>query len=64
MKDEYGCGVFGQDAKEVANIFKEYLVTSHKCFSKVIFAIPKGRDKSFEAFEVIFNNLKLDLWER
>lgn len=50
----YGCGVFGQDAKEVAQIFKEYLETSHKCFEKVIFAIPKGRDKNFEAFEDVF----------
>ena len=52
----YGCGVFGQDAKEVANIFKEYLSTTHKCFEKVVFAIPNGRDKNFEAFEIVFNN--------
>lgn len=52
----YGCGVFGQDAKEVAEIFKEYLDTSHKCFEKVIFAIPKGRDKNYEAFETVFSN--------
>ena len=31
----YGCGVFGQDAKEVASIFKEYLNTTHKCFKKL-----------------------------
>ena len=49
----YGCGVFGQDAKEVASIFKEYLNTTHKCFEKVIFAIPNGKDKNFEAFEMI-----------
>lgn len=47
----YGCGVFGQDAEEVAEIFREYLNTTHKCFEKVIFAIPKGRDKNFDAFE-------------
>lgn len=52
----YGCGVFGQDAKEVASIFKEYLNTTHKCFEKVIFAIPNGKDKNFEAFEMIFGN--------
>lgn len=50
----YGCGVFGQNATEVAQIFKEYLETTHKCFEKVIFAIPKGRDKNFEVFEKVF----------
>ena len=25
----FGCGVFGQDAGEVAEIFKEYLETTH-----------------------------------
>ncbi|MDE5782201.1 MAG: TIGR02452 family protein [Lachnospiraceae bacterium] len=52
----YGCGVFGQDATEVAGIFKEHLSTTHKCFNKVIFAIPKGRDKNLEAFETVFNH--------
>jgi len=50
----YGCGVFGQDANEVANIFKEYLNTTHKCFVKVVFAIPKGRDGNLEAFNSVF----------
>ena len=49
----YGCGVFGQDAREVAGIFKEYLSTTHKCFRKVIFAIPKGRDNHLEVFEEV-----------
>lgn len=45
----YGCGVFGQDAAEVAGIFKGYLNTSHRCFEKVVFAIPGGRNlKEFE----------------
>lgn len=50
----YGCGVFGQDAKEVAGIFKQCLNTTHKCFHKVIFAIPNGRDKNLEAFKEVF----------
>ena len=50
----YGCGVFGQDAREVASIFKEYLNTTHKCFERVIFAIPKGRDGNLEAFKRVF----------
>lgn len=51
----YGCGVFGQDAREVASIFKEYLTTTHKCFERVIFAIPKGRDGNLEAFKKVFS---------
>ena len=51
----YGCGVFGQSPTEVAEIFRECLNTSHKnCFSKVIFAIPKGRDNNLQAFEKVF----------
>lgn len=50
----YGCGVFGQDPTEVASIFKEYLETTHKCFNRVIFAIPKGRDGNLEAFKEVF----------
>lgn len=50
----YGCGVFGQDATEVAEIFKGYLETTHKCFKKVVFAIPEGKDKNFEKFKKVF----------
>lgn len=50
----YGCGVFGQNATEVANIFKEYLTTTHKCFDTVVFAVPSGRDGNYEKFVKIF----------
>lgn len=51
----YGCGVFGQNPEEVANIFKEYLLTTHKCFGKVIFAIPNSKnDNNLNAFKMIF----------
>lgn len=50
----YGCGVFGQDAREVASIFKEYLSTTHICFDRVVFAIPKGKDGNYQAFEEVF----------
>lgn len=50
----FGCGAFGQDPKEVANIFKRYLSTTHKCFKKVIFAIPKCYGKTnYEVFKKI-----------
>ena len=52
----YGCGVFGQNPTEVAEIFKECLNTTHKgCFNKVVFAIPKGRDNNLQAFEKVFS---------
>lgn len=51
----YGCGVFGQDANEVAEIFKEYLTTTYKCFKRVIFAIPDGRDNNLQAFDKVFS---------
>lgn len=49
----YGCGVFGQDAKEVATIFKECIQYSNA--NKVIFAIPNGKDGNLKNFEKIFN---------
>ncbi|MBD5526868.1 MAG: TIGR02452 family protein [Lachnospiraceae bacterium] len=51
----YGCGVFGQDPREVADIFKEYLETEYKCFEKVIFAIPKGKDGNCQAFAEVWD---------
>lgn len=51
----FGCGVFGQDPREVAGIFKEYLETKYKCFEKVIFAIPKGRDGNYQVFAEVFD---------
>lgn len=52
----YGCGVFGQDPTEVAEIFKECLQTTHKnCFSKVVFAIPKSKNHNLEAFCKVFS---------
>lgn len=52
----FGCGVFGQDPREVASIFKEYLETDYKwCFEKVIFAIPKGKDGNCQAFAEVWD---------
>ena len=42
------------DATEVANIFKEYLTTTHKCFDSVVFAVPSGRDGNYEKFVKVF----------
>lgn len=53
----YGCGVFGQDTMEVAQIFKELLETTHRCFNVVVFAIPKGRDDNYEKFKRVFNKI-------
>ena len=50
----WGCGVFGQDPEEVAQIFKNNL--PERDIKKVIFAIPAGNNKNFEAFNKIFNS--------
>lgn len=38
----WGCGVFGQDPKEVAKLFKEELTSGKYNFERVVFAIPAG----------------------
>lgn len=51
----FGCGVFGQDATEVAEMFKMLLTERYmNCFEKVIFAIPNGRDGNLEAFRKVY----------
>lgn len=55
----YGCGVFGQNAEDVAEVFRDYLADSYKnCFSKVIFAIPDGRDGNLQAFRNVLGETK------
>lgn len=49
----YGCGVFGQKPAEVAAIFKEFL-SKGPSISKVIFAIPDGRNGNLAAFRKAF----------
>ncbi len=47
----FGCGGFGQDPVEVAELFKKHLVGRH--MKKVIFAVP-GNDANYEAFKKVF----------
>lgn len=52
----FGCGVFKQDAKEVATLFKKWL-QEFQCFKKVVFAVPtmnKVSKKNYEAFKQVF----------
>ena len=55
----YGCGVFGQDANEVASIFKKYLLTTHKnLFKRVIFAVPSmHNDYNLSSFIKVFSDI-------
>lgn len=54
----FGCGVFTNDPRDVATIFKNALNTKYKnAFHEVIFAIPKGgMNNNYEAFKKIFND--------
>lgn len=51
----YGCGVFGQDATEVATIFKNFLENEFKgYFVRVIFAIPDKNGENYKKFKEVF----------
>lgn len=52
----YGCGVFGQDPKEVATIFKAALQAPWG-FERVIFAIPNGKNQNLTAFKEVFEGI-------
>lgn len=49
----FGCGVFGQDPKEVAQLFKKYLDKT-KYIHKVIYAIPNSNNSNYAIFKRIF----------
>lgn len=49
----FGCGGFGQDAKDVAESFKKCLEKYH-CFKYVIFAIPNSKDQNLKKFKEVF----------
>lgn len=49
----FGCGVFGNDAEEVAGIFKELLEGKYsRSFKKAVFAVPGG--PNLDAFKKVF----------
>ena len=52
----WGCGVFGQEAKKVAELFKKNL-EENNTFTKVLFAIPGNpdRDINYKEFISVFN---------
>ena len=52
----FGCGVFGQDPREVATIFNKELKTHN--FNKIIFAIPSGHNDNYYWFNEILKGLK------
>lgn len=52
----YGCGVFGWDAEEVAELFREELARGVHGVKRVIFAIPRARyDEHLAVFEHVFS---------
>ena len=54
----FGCGVFGQDASDVATIFKNWLTGKYKnVFRHVIFAVP---DSEHDINYLKFKNILSD----
>lgn len=55
----YGCGVFGQDPRVVALVFKHILTEMPTYnFKKVVFAIPNSKSENYLAFEDCFRDIK------
>ena len=54
----FGCGVFGQDPREVAKIFKDYLVAHDGIFASVVFAIPESNNGNYEIFKSVIGSKK------
>lgn len=54
----YGCGVFGQNPEEVAELFDEIFKTT--TIRKIVYAVP-GNDKNAEVFKIKFNERKENL---
>lgn len=50
----YGTGVFGQDPTEVAQIFKEELISGAYPFERAAFAIIPSDTKTLDAFKSVF----------
>ena len=51
----FGCGVFGWDASQVAEMFREELAAGGHVAREVVFAVPRGRfDENLERFEHAF----------
>ena len=51
----FGCGAFGQEAAEVADIFCQLLQGAYSCFRKVVFAVPAQIDfGNWETFYYAF----------
>ena len=55
----FGCGVFGNDASDIAGIFKKLLIDEHleSHFEKIIFAIYDSGGKQYSLFKKTFNNI-------
>ena len=51
----FGCGVFKNEPKVVATIFKDILTKYSYSFEKVVFAIPSG-NKNLDVFNEVFNS--------
>lgn len=58
----FGCGVFGQNGDEVAEIFHKLLLREeYDCFESVVFAIPASKNGNFQSFYDCFSGEILEV---
>lgn len=50
----FGCGVFGQNPEEVAEVFKTAIIDGYNTASRIVFAIPDKTSTNYKAFEKRF----------
>lgn len=50
----WGCGVFGQDPKVVAEVLRKYINFYKDYFQYVVIAVPDKESKNYKAFEEVF----------
>jgi len=52
----FGCGAFGNNPTDIANIMKNVIVYFGGNYGKIVFGIPNRHGDNFKAFHDVFTN--------